>query len=354
MRSIIRVLVVDDSPTMRQILIGMLQAAAGFEIAGEAEDGLEAVRLAAALRPDVIMMDIRMPRMNGLEATRTIMRATPTPIVVVSNNVYEADLNIAFNALAAGALTVVEKPRGLDAASYEAVRDQLALAVRLMAEVQVVALMRPAQPLPPIPVSPTSPTRPLITQARVIAIAASTGGPGALNQIFRQLPADFSIPIVVAQHITIGFGQGMAHWLAGLTPLSVAMAQHGEALTPGRVYLAPDDAHLVIAPGGIVQLDRSAPVNGSRPSATRLFYSVAQVYGAAAVGVILTGMGDDGVDGLGAVRQAGGHVIAQSEESCVVFGMPKVAIERGVVDEVLAPGGIAAALRNLRPLSVEL
>ena len=194
MRSIIRVLVVDDSPTMRQILIGMLQAAAGFEIAGEAEDGLEAVRLAAALRPDVIMMDIRMPRMNGLEATRTIMRATPTPIVVVSNNVYEADLNIAFNALAAGALTVVEKPRGLDAASYEAVRDQLALAVRLMAEVQVVALMRPAQPLPPIPVSPTSPTRPLITQAKVIAIAASTGGPGALNQIFRQLPADFSIP----------------------------------------------------------------------------------------------------------------------------------------------------------------
>lgn len=347
MRPVIRVLVVDDSSTMRQILIGMLQSAAGFEVVGQAQDGLEAVQLAAALRPDVIMMDIRMPRMNGLEATRHIMRAAPAPIVVVSSNVYEADLNIAFNAIAAGALTVVEKPKGLDAASYAAVCEQLVLAVRLMADVQVVAIVPEARALPALPVPVTYPALPPAAKTEVIAMAASTGGPGVLNQILSSLPADFSIPIVVVQHITAGFGPGMAHWLDGLTPLTVAIAQHGEILAPGRVLIAPDDARLAIGPGGIVQIDRSAPGNGSRPSATRLFYSVAQVYGAAAVGVILTGMGDDGVEGLGALRQAGGHIMAQNEASCVVFGMPKVAIERGFVDEVLSPGSIVSALKRL-------
>jgi two-component system chemotaxis response regulator CheB len=351
MRKVIRVLVVDDSPTMRQILIGMLLDADGFEIAGQAQDGLEAVQLAAALRPDVIMMDIRMPRMNGLDATRYIMSTTPTRIVVVSNNVYEADLNIAFNAIAAGALTVVEKPKGLDAASYEAVCDQLVMAVRLMADVQVVALAPSTQALPPISeLSTRSTTRPA-ARTEVIAIAASTGGPGVLNHVLSNLPADFSIPMVVVQHITAGFGLGMAHWLNGLTPLTVAIAQHGEVLTPGRVLIAPDDAHLIIAPGGVVQIDRTAPVDGLRPSATRLFSSIAQTYGAAAVGVILSGMGDDGVEGLGALRQAGGRVIAQSEESCVVFGMPKVAIERGLVDEVLAPDNIVATLKRLNEVN---
>lgn len=346
MKNVIRVLVVDDSSTMRQILISMLQDASGFEVVGQAQDGLEAVQLAATLRPDVIMMDIRMPRMNGLEATRCIMSATPTPIVVVSNNVYEADLNIAFNAIAAGALTVVEKPRGLDSDSYLAVADQLVTAVRLMADVQVVALLPSAPALPTQPASLAGPALKPAASIEVIAIAASTGGPGVLNQILSNLPADLSFPIVIVQHITTGFGHGMAHWLDSLTPLKVAIAQDGEMLTPGRVLIAPDDAHLVVAPGGIVQIDRSAPVNGSRPSGTRLFQSVAQVYGAAALGIILTGMGDDGVEGLGALRKAGGHVIAQSENSCAVFGMPKVAIERNLVDEVLSPDGIVSALKR--------
>ena len=345
MKDIIQVLVVDDSPTTRDILIGMLTDTDGLHVIGAAQDGLEAVELTAQLRPDVITMDIRMPRLNGLEATRRIMSSTPTPIVVVSSNIYEADLNIAFNAMAVGALTVVEKPRGLDLTSYIAVREQLVTAVRLMADVQVVALMPNAAA--PVSSAPTlaeiNPTRPI----ELIAIAASAGGPGTLREILQALPGDLSIPMVVVQHITRGFGQGFAHWLDGLTPLHVSIAQPDQRLTAGQVLIAPDDTHLTIGPGGIVQLDQAAPVNGSRPSATRLFESIARTYGPAAIGVILSGMGDDGVEGLARLRAAGGHVIAQNEESCAVFGMPKAAIERGIVDQVLTPNAIAATLLRL-------
>jgi two-component system chemotaxis response regulator CheB len=181
----------------------------------------------------------------------------------------------------------------------------------------------------------------------VIVIGASTGGPGILHQILRGLPSDFSIPIAVVQHITPGFGPGFAYWLGSVTPMQVALAKEGERLAPGRVYLAPDDVHMTVTKGGLIRLDRSEPVSGRRPSATRLFESAAKTYGPSAWGIILSGMGEDGVDGLATVRQAGGRVIAQNEESCVVFGMPKVAVERGVVDQVLAPDEIISVLRGL-------
>ena len=342
----IRVLVVDDSQTMRDILISMLHEAPDLQVIGEAHDGVEAVALTASLRPDVITMDIRMPRLNGLEATRQIMSTTPTPIIVVANNIYEADMNIAFNAAAVGALTVVEKPHGLDPASYQTIRQQLITTVQLMADVQVVALAPSEQALLR-PVASATPALQLTTPCDVIAIAASAGGPGVLREILQNLPADWSIPIVIVQHITRGFAQGFAHWLDSATLLQVALAQAGEALTPGRVLLAPEDRHLTVTPGNIVQLDQTPPLNGVRPSATRLFDSVATVYGSAAVGVILSGMGEDGVDGLQHLHDAGGHVIAQNEESCIVFGMPKVAIERGFADRVLAPNEIIKALLQL-------
>jgi two-component system chemotaxis response regulator CheB len=347
MKDIIRVLVVDDSPVVRAILVSMLESVPGFDVVGQAADGEEAVRLTASLRPDVITMDIRMPRMNGLEATRQIMRTTPTPIVVVASSVYESDLNIAFNAVEAGALTVVEKPRGLSEADFDAVRDQLTTTVRLMSDVQVVTLWSDNRQATQVTRRPVYlETRPAV-RPDVIAIGASTGGPGILHQILRGLPGDFSIPVVVVQHITPGFGPGFAHWLGSVTPLQVVLAQEGECLAPGRVFIAPDDLHLMIAPGGMVRLQNSAPISGRRPSATHLFESAAKTYGAATLAIILTGMGDDGVEGLAAVRQVGGRVIAQNEESCVVFGMPKVAIERGVVDQVLTPDDIASALRSL-------
>ena len=346
MKDTLRVLVVDDSPVVRAILKGMLESEPGLQVVGDAKDGEEAIQLTCQLRPDVVTMDIRMPRVNGLEATRQIMRACPTPIVVVASSVYEADLNIAFNAVEAGALTVVEKPKGLSATDYDAVRDQLVTTVRLMSDVQVVALWSAEQAAPAAPPAARADTRPT-SHVELIAIGASTGGPGVLHQILKALPADFAIPVVIVQHITRGFGQGFARWLDSVTSLQVAVAADGEGLRPGRILVAPDDAHLTVTPGGQVRLEHSEPVSGRRPSATRLFESAAQSYGRAAVGIVLTGMGDDGADGLEALRQAGGRVIAQSEASCVVYGMPQVAIERGIVEQVLGPDEIASVLRGL-------
>ncbi len=341
----IRVLVVDDSAVVRQILVSMLETEPGFEVVGQAQDGEEAVRLTARLRPDVITMDIRMPRLDGLEAIKRIMSTTPTPIVVVAASVYEPDRNIAFAAIEAGALTVVEKPSGITTRAYEAARVQLVTTIRLMSDVQVVTLRprpHPAEAVrkPDLEKMGAAPAHP-----ELIAIAASTGGPGVLREIFNALPGDLSIPIVTVQHITPGFAQGFVQWLDGETELRVTMALDGERIRPGSVLVAPDDTHLTVAAGGIVRLDRSDPVKGQRPSATRLFDSVAQVYGSAAIGIVLTGMGDDGADGLENLRRAGGHIIAQDEESCVVFGMPKVAIERGVVDRIMSPPKIASVLR---------
>lgn len=346
MKDIIRVLVVDDSAVVRTILVSMLQSVPGFDVVGEARDGIEAVELTALLRPDVVTMDIRMPRMNGLDATRQIMRTTPTPIVVIATSIYESDLNIAFSAIEAGALTVVEKPKGLSPEDFEPVRDQLVTTVKLMADVHVVALWS-GERTGDTPRRRDASSGKLLTRPEIVVMGASTGGPGILHEILQGLPEDFAVPIAIVQHITPGFGQGFAHWLDSVTPLAVDVAQDGEQLVPGRVLIAPDDLHMTISKGGIVHLESSPPLSGRRPSATRLFETTAQAFGAASLAVILTGMGDDGVDGLVMLRRFGGRVIAQNEESCVVFGMPKVAIERGVVDQVMPPGDITAFLRAL-------
>jgi two-component system chemotaxis response regulator CheB len=345
----IRVLVVDDSPVVRQILVSMLQSEPGFVVVGEASDGVDASRQAARLRPDVITMDIRMPRLDGLGAIKQIMSAVPTPIVVVTSSVYDSDLNIAFRAIEAGALTVVEKPKGLSASAYEAVRDQLVTTVRLMSDVQVVTI-RPTDQSTEQAVRDAESLFWSEADVKLIVIGSSTGGPGILRQILSTLPGDMSIPILIVQHITPNFSQGFARWLDGSTELQVSLAKEAERIAPGRVLVAPEHAHMLVRPGGIIRLDRSPPVQGLRPSANVLFDSAARVYGDTAVGVILTGMGEDGADGLQHLREAGGYVLAQDEASCVIFGMPKAAIDRGVVDRVLSPDEIAATLNRLDQL----
>ncbi len=346
---IIRVLVVDDSPLVRQILISMLQSDPQLTVVGEAADGQEATRLTARLRPDVITMDIRMPRLDGLGAIRQIMSAVPTPIVVVTSSVYDTDLDVAFRAVEAGALTVVEKPKGLSPSAYEAVRDQLVTTVKLMSDVQVVTLWSDRSATAQGRAGPVDAESLFWAEAYVelIAIASSTGGPGVLRQILSALPGDVSIPIAVVQHITPNFTQGFAQWLDGQTELHVTVAEDRDWLEPGHVLVAPEGAHMVVAPGGIVRLDDSPPVHGLRPSANPLFESAARVYGDGTVGVVLTGMGEDGADGLQRLRLAGGYVLAQDEASCVVYGMPKAAVERGVVDRVLRPDQIASTLNRL-------
>ncbi len=348
MKDMINVLVVDDSPTVREALVVMLQTAPDFRVVGQARDGYEAAQLTARLRPDVITMDIRMPRVDGLEATRQIMSTVPTPIVVVANHVYESDLNIAFNAIAAGALTVVEKPQGLILSDFTAVRDQLVTTVRLMAGVPVIHHWRKeSHSLAPPPSPQTTPASSISRprqRLEIVGIACSTGGPGALATVLRALPAEFTLPIVIVQHITKGFVTGLAHWLNHETARQVVVAQHGAPLEAGSVVLAPDDYHIQIDRQGIIQLSTGTPYRGLRPSANFLFRSLAQAYGPHAAGLILTGMGDDGVDGLVELHTAGGITIAQDEDSCIVYGMPREAITRRAIDHILALEQVAPTL----------
>ncbi len=343
----IRVLIVEDSLVISTLLASMLEGAPDIEVVGQATTGQEAVRQALRLRPDVITMDIRMPQMDGLEATRQIMRVQPMPIVVVSSSVYAADYNIAFNAIEAGALSVIEKPQGLGVDDYDRVRDQLLSAIRSLAGAQL--LQRRAVTLSSSDIGPLTALLHtyFMRSVQVVAIAASTGGPPVLMQILQALPADFAIPIVIVQHILPAFVPGLVEWLNTRSGVRVTPASHGVRLQPGMAYLAPGDTHVTLAPDRSLALDHSEPIQGQRPSATRLFQSVARVCGASAIGVVLSGMGEDGVEGLAAMSRAGAHIIAQSEATATIFGMPKAAIDRRIVDETLGPAEIVMRLIKL-------
>jgi len=340
----IRVLVVEDSPVARELLVSILQNAPGLQVIGTARNGLEAVRLTKRLKPDVITMDVYMPELNGLEATRQIMAEMPRPIVMVTASLSKNERDLSFNALQAGALSIMEKPTMYDPPE---VLEQLVRQVKLMSEVKVVR--RWSKPAKPVSEDPSSVKQPPLTQngtseIQLIAIAASTGGPGILAQILGQLPASFPAPILIVQHITAGFGQGLADWLNQQTPLEVRLAQNAIEPKAGQVLIAPDDHHMMMNSLGVVSLSLDPPYQGLRPAADYLFNSVARVYGSTAVGIILSGMGSDGAEGLLALHQAGAYTIAQDKESCVVFGMPAVAIELGAAEQVLPANRIAAAI----------
>ncbi len=356
----IRVLVVEDSPTLRQLVCEVLRTDSELSIVGEARNGLEAVRLCHELQPDVVTMDIRMPEMDGFEAIRCIMDESPRPVVVLTSTMSDRELGISFKAVEAGALSVIGKPGGLPGRDARA--DRLVAEVKVMAGVKVVRrhrhLMQRVQESRPVAtISGTDAGRGRSEgrrPARIIAIGASTGGPPAVQLILQQLPARTPVPVVMVQHISKGFVRPMARWLDGSTPLRVTVAEHGETLQAGSAYLAPDDAHLTVGIGGKAALDPSGLVGGHRPSVSVLFDSVARRYGSGAAGVILTGMGRDGADGLKAMRDAGALTIAQDEGTCVVFGMPKAAIEAGAAGEVLPLGQIGARLRAVAGVEATL
>ncbi|GMV43805.1 MAG: hypothetical protein AMXMBFR64_55210 [Myxococcales bacterium] len=333
-----RVLIADDSPTCRSLLASIL-GASGMTVVGEARDGEEAVSMTRGLRPEVVIMDVNMPMLDGFEATRRIMVETPTPIVVVSGCVDTRDVVVTMRALDAGALVAVPKPRGPGAPTFAEEARAFADTVRLMAQVKVVrrfaARHRPQ--VTPVPREDARPT--------VIAVGASTGGPGALKRLLSALPAALP-PILVVQHIAAGFVDGFAAWLQSAAGRPVEVARHGATLHRGTVYVAPDGAHLGVARGA-VELSEAPPIGGFRPSATHLFQSVARASGSAVVAVVLTGMGHDGLDGLRAVREAGGRVFAQDAESCVVFGMPGAAVDAGLAEAVLPPEAIGRRIAQL-------
>jgi two-component system chemotaxis response regulator CheB len=257
--------------------------------------------------------------------------------------------DLTFLSLSAGALTVIGRPGVADKETC----DKVVETVKLMAGVPVVHHWDRSRKKKAEELVEVSATPPLFEEAddgahvQLIGIASSTGGPGTLAKVLGPLPADFPIPILIVQHITKGFATGLAEWLNTSTPLQVSLAGHGAKPDPGTVMLAPDDYHLQVSARGIVELSREEPYRGLRPSANFLFRSMARAYGPRAVGVILTGMGDDGSDGLEELHRAGGLTVAQDEESCVVYGMPHEAVERNLVDRQLSPEQIAVTLAQL-------
>jgi two-component system, chemotaxis family, protein-glutamate methylesterase/glutaminase len=326
----VRVMVVEDSLVVRQLLVHIIASDPRLVVAAAVSSAEEALREIGRVRPDVISMDIRLPGMDGLEATRKIMSEQPTPIVVIADSIEDSSLKISMNALRAGALTVVEKPVGLSSAGYAAIASTICTQLYIMSQVPVVrqrsfAPWREVQAsLAPGHEPEWNPTRPSI-----MGIAASTGGPPALAKVLSALPRDFPLPVLLVQHMGAPFMEGFASWLNGLVPLEVRLAQDQEIPTPGRVYVAPGDRHLLLSPAGALKVSAEPPFGNQRPSATLLFQSMARSAGRRSLGVILTGMGEDGAQGLVEMRQAGGYAVAEDESTAVVYGMPAAAARLG-------------------------
>ena len=352
----IRVLVVEDSPTVREFLIQILCSDSAIEVVGTAETGEEALEAVERLRPDIITMDIHMPRMNGFDATRRIMEAHPTPIVIVSGAADATDTAKAFRAIESGALGVLSKPAGVGHPDHQQSTAELVRTVKLMSEVKVVRRWpryRPAEAVPETSLCKAIRLQTTHSLPRIVAIGASTGGPPVLQTILASLPRSFPIPVLIVQHIAAGFTQGLVEWLAQSSSLSVHIPTDGQSVLPGHVYVAPDGLHMAVETDGRVRLRSDEPENGLRPSVACLFRSVAKAYGPSAVGVLLTGMGKDGAWELKLMKEQGAMTIAQDRETSVVHGMPGEAIRLGGATYVLPPEKIRLALASLATKTVD-
>jgi two-component system chemotaxis response regulator CheB len=343
----IKVLVVEDSPVVRELLVHILNASPGIRVVGTAHDGEGALDAVSRHRPDVITMAIHMPKMNGLEATRRIMETDPRPIVIVSGNYDPGEMATTFEAMEAGALAVLPRPAGVGHADYDASARELVQTVKLMSEVKVVRrwprVRRDAPTLPPVQKG----LAPGPAPGRVGALGATTRGPPVLHTILSGLTKDFPLPIVIVQHMAVGFVHGFVEWLTHTSSLPIHVATHGELLFPGHVYMAPDGFQMKVARGGRIALTQDAPENGLRPSVSCLFRSVAEVYANTAVAGLLSGMGRDGAEELRQLKEKGAITFAQDKDSSVVHGMPGEAIKLNAAMLVLPPEKIAAVLINL-------
>jgi two-component system chemotaxis response regulator CheB len=344
----IKVFIVEDSPVACELLSYILGSAPEIQVIGTANNGAEALDILAQKTTDVIIMDINMPKMNGFEATRRIMETHPVPVIIVSASWDPQEVETTFRAVEAGAVAVLEKPRGINHPSYKNMAEELVQMVKLMSEVKVVR--RWARPRSTTAITAT-PTKAELQRTskdiKLIAIGASTGGPQGLQIILSRLPEAFSAPVLIVQHIAAGFLEGLVEWLGQTTTLALHIAQHGESLLPGHAYLAPNDFHLGVERSGRIALSKDEPENRLRPSVSYLFRSVAKAFGPNSVGVLLTGMGRDGALELKLMKEAGAITIAQNKESSVVHGMPGEAIKLGGATHVLPPDEIAAMLETV-------
>ena len=344
----IRVLVVEDSPSVREFLVYLFASDQEIQVIGTANNGEEALAAVKDKKPDVITMDLHMPKMDGYTATRIIMENFPTPIVIVTGSYSTREVATTFTALEAGALAVMNRPEGIGHPHHAATARELIQTVKLMSEVKVVRRWTqrrtPAQEgIKPITPEPASVPR----EMRLVVIGVSTGGPPVLQQILSKLPKNFHVPIIIVQHIAQGFSEGFAVWLAESSGFPVSVAADGELMQPGHAYVAPNGFQTMVDGHGRIALQNSGPENGHLPSVSCLFRSVAAAYRADAVGILLTGMGKDGAAELGLMKEQGAVTIAQDKGSSVVHGMPGEAIGLGAALYVLSPDKIAAVLTNL-------
>jgi len=384
----IKVLIADDSPVVREIIKDMIADVSDLEVVGEAKHGREAVTLAESMKPDIITMDVMMPVMNGLEAVEEIMAYSPTPILVFSSVLDNKEMDVAFNAIARGALDVMEKPKVSEGESYDRIQTELLDKLRMLSKIHViphlrgkrkkarrefesqVAVEHEQERNTPAPIprktqikedvadkiaieqeateeftesAPVEAPKRSRVKKKLVAVGASTGGPKALVQIFRNMPKDFPLPVLTVQHIAPSFARGLVNWLNRESPMRVVLAEDKIQAKPGTVHIAPSGTHLILQ-RGLIRLSDTPPVNSCRPSVDVLFFSVAESIGEFSLGVLLTGMGRDGAEGLKAIKNSRGRTLVQDEKTSVIFGMPKAALDIGAADEVVELGEIPRAI----------
>ena len=335
MKDRVRVLVVDDSALMRKLIPLILERDPDIEVVGTAMDGSFALRKIAELQPDVVTLDLEMPRMDGIETLRMIMRSAPRPVILFSTHSREGAYST-FKALALGAIDFVAKPKDAASGHLDSIASQLIEKIKVAKRASGLKKF-PALDLEPAPPAKRKPG-PVIPPGRIIAIGISTGGPNALQFLLSQIPADIPVAFVIVQHMPEGFTDMFARRLDECCALDIQEAKSGDLLLAGRALICPGNRHMMVRRmprGDLVVLTDGPPINGHRPSVDVLFHSVAQEFGLTAVGILMTGMGEDGAEGLGAIKMAGGMTIAQSEETCVVSGMPRAAIVKGHANKVL-------------------
>ena len=344
----IKVLIVEDSPVVKELLTYILSSDPAIQVIGTASNGEEAVKAVRDKMPDVVTMDINMPKMDGFEATRIIMETTPTPIVIVSASWDPQEVQKTFRAIDVGALATVRKPVGVNHPDYKDKAKELIQMVKLMSEVKVIRRHSRIKHGKGISAGlAVNDLIPSTTDVKVVAIGASTGGPPVIETILSGLPKDFRAPLLIVQHIAPGFVQGFADWLANSCRIPVKIATRHEFPLPGHAYIAPDGVHMGLDTSGRIVFEGSEPENGLRPAVSYLFRSVANVFGKNIVGVLLTGMGKDGAKELKMMKEKGAITIAQDEESCVVYGMPGEAVNLNAATYVLSPPKIAELLAGL-------
>ena len=343
----IRLLIVEDSPVVQELLNYIFSSDPDIKIVGIARDGLEALDKAVLLKPDIITMDINMPNLNGIETTKKIMSSNPIPVVIISGSYDTKEVELTFNAMDAGALAVLAKPSGINHPDFKNMAKEILITVKAMAEVKLVRRWSKPDSSTKVNGLILNDRKQPSSEIKLVAIGASTGGPIVLQKILSALPKDFSVPILIVQHMSEGFIHGFVEWLNHSSSIHVKLAQPGEQLLPCHAYVAPDALHMGIDKYKRIILVDDMPINGLRPTVSFLFRSVANIIGSNSIGVLLTGMGSDGAEELKLLKEKGAVTIVQDKESSVIYGMPGEAVKIGAETYILSPEKIASVLTKL-------